>query len=232
MVVGDSYRDSCFWLILFGLNVVDCSFLMDLANKLASNNVKCLVVISEHKSESDFMIDTSHLSGISFSLFDINTSLSDLSAVGKNCLYNLLIFDSVSSSQHFLNRYETTIWKVNLHHGIFYAYFRSVRREEEIDPYIRSYSNEEEIEDSYYLRRNHSFYIHVLNDAAGQEEVKSLFFSDFYSKVLNAVAITRDRGAKESLSMWTKSPCATVSPKLTNVWTKSSGFRKGFDFNL
>ena len=110
----------------------------------------------------------------------------------------------------------------------FNAYFRSVRHEEEIDAYLRSIRHEEKIEDSYYLRRNRSFYIHVLNDAAGQDEVKSLFFSDFYSKVLNAVAITRDKLASDSILMWTKSPCATGSPKLTNVWTKSSGFRKEF----
>ena len=104
MGVVDNYCDSYFWLILFGLNVVDGSFLMDLANNFASNGVECLVVICEHKSESDFMIDTSHLSGISLSLFDIKTSLPDLSAIGKDCLYNLLIFDNVNSSLQFLNR--------------------------------------------------------------------------------------------------------------------------------
>ena len=104
MVFVDKYRDSYFWLIMLGLNVVDCSFLMDLADNFASNGVECLVVICEHKLESDFMIDESHLSEISLSLFDIKTSLPDLSAIGKDCLYNLLIFDNVNSSLQFLNR--------------------------------------------------------------------------------------------------------------------------------
>ena len=84
--------------------MVDCTFVMDLVDNLASDHANCLVVISEHKSDSDFMIDTTHLSGISLSLFDIKTSLPEISAAGKDCLYNLLIFDSVSSSQQFLNR--------------------------------------------------------------------------------------------------------------------------------
>ena len=66
-----------------------------------------------------------------------------------------------------------------------------------------------------------------MNDVAGQEEVKSLFSGSFYSKVLNAVAMTRDNLVKDSILMWKKSPCATVSPKVTNVWKESSGFRKG-----
>ena len=104
MGVANNYRDSYIWLIMLGLNVVDCSFLMDLADNFASNGVECLVVICEHKLESDFMIDESHLSEISLSLFDIKTSLPDLSAIGKDCLYNLLIFDNVNSSLQFLNR--------------------------------------------------------------------------------------------------------------------------------
>lgn len=83
------------------------------------------------------------------------------------------------------------------------------------------------IEDSYYLRRNSSFYTHVLNDDSGQEEVKTLFMSDFYTKVLNVVTLTRNGLAKDSFVMWTKSPCDSVAPEMTNVWTKSFGFRKG-----
>ena len=103
MGVVDNYCDSYFWLILFGLNVVDGSFLMDLANNFASNGVECLVVISEQKSEFDFMLDT-HLSGISLTLFDIKTSLPELSDAGKDCLFNMLIFNSVNSSLQFLKR--------------------------------------------------------------------------------------------------------------------------------
>ena len=82
-------------------------------------------------------------------------------------------------------------------------------------------------EDSYYLRRDHSFYILVVDDDADQEQVKSLFSSDFFTKVLNAVALTGNRPITESSVMWTKSPCQSVGPKLTNVWTQSSGFRQG-----
>ena len=99
-------------------------------------------------------------------------------------------------------------------------------------PYFRSVRHEEKIEDSNYLRRNHSFYVHLLNDVAGHEEVKSLFSGSFYSKVLNAVAMTRDNLVKDSILMWNKSPCVTASPKVTNVWKKSSGFRKGLFSNL
>ena len=91
---------------------------------------------------------------------------------------------------------------------------------------IRSLLNQEKIEDSYYLRRNNLFYIHVLNDVATPSEVRSLFSSDFYNKILNAVALTTKDLAKDSFSMWTKSPCHSMAPKLTNVWTKSFGFRK------
>ena len=90
---------------------------------------------------------------------------------------------------------------------------------------FRSVWHKDEIEDSYYLRRKDSFFIHVLNNDSGREEVQALFLSDFYSKVLNAVALTRNDLAKDSYLMWTKSPCDSVPPNLTNVWTKSVGFR-------
>ena len=82
------------------------------------------------------------------------------------------------------------------------------------------------MDDSYYLRRNQSFYIHVLNDDVDQEKVESLFLSNFYSKVLNAVALTKSK-SKDSFMVWTKSPCDSVLPKLANIWSKSSGFREG-----
>ena len=103
--IGDNFRNLCLLLILLGhSSMVDCTFFMDLIDNLASDDVNCLVVISEHKSESDFMIDTTHLSRISLSLFDIKTSPLEISAAGKDCLYNLLIFDNVNSSLQFFNR--------------------------------------------------------------------------------------------------------------------------------
>ena len=67
-----------------------------------------------------------------------------------------------------------------------------------------------------------------MKDDTGLEGVKFLFLSDFYSKVLNAVAMTRSKTLRDSWLMWTKSPCDNVAPQLTNVWTQFSGFRKGF----
>ena len=84
--------------------VVDCTFVMDLVNNLASSNVHCMILISELNLDNDFKIDTSNLSNISLSLYDNNTSLLDLSAAGRDCIYNLLIFDNVESSLQFLNR--------------------------------------------------------------------------------------------------------------------------------
>ena len=84
------------------------------------------------------------------------------------------------------------------------------------------------IEDSYYLRRKNSFYVHMLKDGTSQEEVKFLFSSDFHAKVLNVVALTRSDSSKDSFLIWTKPPCESLAPKLTNIWTKSSGFREGF----
>ena len=94
-----------FWLIIFGQNVVvNCTFVMDLLNNLASSHVNCMILISELNLDNDFKIDASNLSRISLSFYDDNTSFADLSAAGKYCLYNLLIFDSVESSLQFLNR--------------------------------------------------------------------------------------------------------------------------------
>lgn len=114
-----------------------------------------------------------------------------------------------------------------LHTGAIFnfTYYRSVIHLDKIEDSL--WYGIDGFEDSYYLRRNQSFYIHVLNDDAGHEEVKSLFLSNFYGKILNAVALTKNRSPESSFSMWTKSPCDSVAPKLTNVWTEASGFRKG-----
>ena len=101
----DNYLGLSYWLILIGQNVVvECTFVMDLFNNLASSHVNCMVLISELNSESDFEIDTSNLSNMSLSFYNINTSFLDLTTSGKYCLYNLLLFDSVDSSLKFLNR--------------------------------------------------------------------------------------------------------------------------------
>ena len=78
--------------------------MMDLINHYASRGVKCLNIIREHNVGVELLIDTANVSSISVSLYDSNTHLPDLSLSGKDCLYNLLIFDSVDSSLQFLNR--------------------------------------------------------------------------------------------------------------------------------
>ena len=59
----------------------------------------------------------------------------------------------------------------------------------------------------------------------------SLFLSEFYNKLMNVVVLTKNGATKDSFLMWTKSPCNSVGPKITNVWTKYSGFRKDFDLS-
>ena len=95
---------ACLWLIFLGANVVECTLVMDLINHFASSGVKCLNLVKEHNAGAELSIDTANVSSISITLYDNNTNLSDLSTSGKDCLYNLLIFDSVDSSQQFLNR--------------------------------------------------------------------------------------------------------------------------------
>ena len=120
---------------------------------------------------------------------------------------------------HISAVFKQVLWVIlfllHLSKDIFPCHFRSVR-------------HMDIIEDSYYLRRNHSSYIHVLKDDASHEEMKSLFLGDFYSKVVNVVGMTKSKSLRDSWPMWTKSPCDNVPPQLTNVWTQFSGFRKGF----
>ena len=208
------YNNIYLCLIFLGCNVVECTLVMDLLNNLAQNGVRCLVMISEPNAEADHFTDSTNVSNISITNFNTNANLPGLSSTGKDCLNYLLIFNNVDTSLQFLNKYyESSCFSSTSVMDIFLTNFRSVRH---LDI----------IEDSYYLRRNHSSYIHVLKDDAGHEEVKSLFLSDFFSKVLNAVALTRSKSRSDSFLMWTKSPCDTKAPKLTNVWTKFSGFRK------
>ena len=84
--------------------MVDCSLILDMINHLASDGVKCLVLIIEHNAEGVLPIDITNISRLSLSLYDTNASLLDLSASGKECLHYILIFDSVDSSLEFLNR--------------------------------------------------------------------------------------------------------------------------------
>lgn len=207
---------SCFFLILLGFSGVKCTFLEDLVDNFAHGNIHCFTLISEPNAEEKISIDTSNLSKVSVSLYDTNTMLSYLSVSGKNCPYNLLKFNSVETSLRFFNRYLDPLHAESSKATSFCVH---------IYDNFRSLLHQEKIEDTYYLRRNQSIYIHLLNDDTSLEEVKLLFSSEFYSKVLHAVALTKNMKTQDSLSMWTKSPCDSVGPILTNVWTKSSGFR-------
>ena len=90
---------------------------------------------------------------------------------------------------------------------------------------FRSVRHLDSMEDSYYLRRKEAFYAHIFRESTGQAEVQSLFSSDFHSKILNAAAFTRSDSSNEYYLAWTKSPCDSLPPKLTNIWLKDSGFR-------
>ena len=90
---------------------------------------------------------------------------------------------------------------------------------------FRSIKHEDAIEDTYFLRRRDSYYIYVFNEGTNQEDIKALFSSDFNEKVLNAVALTKQKASNDSFLLWTKSPCDSLPPKLTNIWKTSTGFR-------
>ena len=181
---------------------------MDLVN----SGISCLVMIHEHDSKADTSLDATNMSRISLYQYDTNARFPHLSAIGRDCRYNLLIFSSVDSSLHFLNR------------------------QSKFDPWLpiiisnfRSFRHEETNQDTNYFRRNDSLYIHVLNSHEGPDVVNSLFSSDFYNKLMTVMVFTRKGAAKDSFLMWTKSPCNSVGPKVTNTWTKYSGFRQSME---
>ena len=90
---------------------------------------------------------------------------------------------------------------------------------------FRSIKREDAMEDTYFLRRRNSYYVYVFNEGTNQEDIKALFSSDFNEKVLNAVALTKQKASNDSFLLWTKSPCDSLPPKLTNIWKTSTGFR-------
>ena len=98
------YHTVWLWFILFGHHAAEGTLVDDLVNNLASSGVRCLVLISELDAVAGLSIATTNVSTISITHYDTYTSLPYLSASGKDCLYNLLIFDSVDSSLEFLNR--------------------------------------------------------------------------------------------------------------------------------
>ena len=80
--------------------MVESTLIMDLVN----SGISCLVMIHEHDSKADIFLDTTIMSRISLYQYDTNARFPHLSAIGRDCRYNLLIFSSVDSSLHFLNR--------------------------------------------------------------------------------------------------------------------------------
>ena len=69
------------------------------------------------------------------------------------------------------------------------------------------------------------FFTHLMSGQLDQGEVRMLFRNSFYEKVLNAVVVVKDHMAEGTYKVWAKSPCQYVPPKLTNVWTMSTGMR-------
>ena len=80
-------------------------------------------------------------------------------------------------------------------------------------------------EDDPILPQSNKFFTHIFTSEMSQHDVERLFQSDFYTKVLNAVALTQEVMEENTYLVWTKSPCSAVPPKLTNKWSKSTGFR-------
>ena len=104
MKFENSYHRICLWLIILGHDGAECSLVNDLVNNLASSGVRCLVLISGLNAEAGHSITTTNVSNLSLTHYDTNASLSHLSTSGEDCLYYVLIFDSVDSSLKFLNR--------------------------------------------------------------------------------------------------------------------------------
>ena len=96
----------CFWLIILGQNEAESSMVMDLVNNFAIEGIHCMLLISDLDAEDDLSIVTGNVSKMSLSLYDTNASLLDISTSGLDCIYNLLIFDSVNTSMQFLNRWK------------------------------------------------------------------------------------------------------------------------------
>ena len=80
-------------------------------------------------------------------------------------------------------------------------------------------------EEDPILPQSNKFFTHIFSSETSQLDVQRLFRSDFYTKVLNAVALTHQAKEDDTYLVWTKSPCSGVPPKLTNKWSKSTGFR-------
>ena len=64
-----------------------------------------------------------------------------------------------------------------------------------------------------------------MSEQLDHDEVRMFLGNSFYKKVLNAVVVVKDNLTEGTYNVWTKSPCQYVAPKLTNVWTMSTGTR-------
>ena len=102
------HLSTCLLLIFMGQRMVDCTLVMDMINNFSSLGARCLVLVNKLDAEEDFfLMDTNNVSKISIYQYNKNARLSDLGTSGKDCLYNILISESIESSLQFLNR-----WKV------------------------------------------------------------------------------------------------------------------------
>ena len=105
MKFENNYHKICLWLKILCHDAEECSLVIDLVNNLAFSGVRCLVLISGLNADAGHLIVTTNVSNLSLTHYDSDASLPNLSTSGKDCLYNVLIFDeSVDSSHKFLNR--------------------------------------------------------------------------------------------------------------------------------
>ena len=105
------YLSTCLFLIFMGQRMVDCTLVMDLVNNFSSLGARCLVLVNKLDAEEEiFLMDTNNVSKISIYQYNTNARLSDLGTSGKDCLYNILISDSIESALQFFNRWKVVNW--------------------------------------------------------------------------------------------------------------------------
>ena len=191
----------------------------DLVKSLASNGASCLVLVAEKWASSDLLNDDTNPIPLTFIESSINASrirgvvphMQGIHPV-RDCSHYLLWFKNANRILSFLDRYDTSttlIWNEALSN-----YFR----------YTNELGMSQDVSNPGMSRKG-KFFAHVLSELVGQDDARVLFGNPFYKKVSNAVVAVKDQLNEGNFNMWTKSPCQSVPPKLTNVWSMSNGLR-------
>ena len=107
----ENYKAGIFYILklllphmYLGPNMVDCTLPMDLVNSFASNGASCVVFITDVNAKDQVWTDMAKTSRISVTFYDTNSSPTQMSVSGKDCLHYLLMFNNVASTMQFLNR--------------------------------------------------------------------------------------------------------------------------------